>query len=75
MQEDLIELHGVFARDVCSKKNLSHFWFTICKSYERIAEPAVQTVLLFPSTWLCESTFSVSNAWNHIKTQITAQNT
>ena len=60
MQEKLIELqHDGFARDVYSEKNLGDFWFTMCKSYKRIAEPANQALLLFPSTWLCESTFSV----------------
>ena len=60
MQEELIELqHDEFARDVYSKKNLGDFWFTMCKSYKRIEEPAIQALLLFPSTWLCESTFSV----------------
>ena len=60
MQEELIELqHDGFARDVYSERNLSDFWFTMCKSYKRIAEPSIQALLLFPSTWLCESTFSV----------------
>ena len=60
MQEELIELqHDGFARDVYSEKNLGDFWFTMCKLYKRIAEPAIQALLLFPSTWLCESTFSV----------------
>ena len=60
MQEELIELqHNGFACDVYSEKNLGGFWFTMCKSYKRIAEPAIQALLLFPSTWLCESTFSV----------------
>ena len=60
MQEELIEFqHDWFARDVYSEKNLVDFWFTMCKSYKRIAEPVIQALLLFPSTWLCESTFSV----------------
>ena len=60
MQEELIELqHDGFAHDVYSEKNLGDFWFMMCKSYKRIAEPAIQALLLFPSTCLCESTFSV----------------
>ena len=60
MQEELIELqHDGFARDVYFEKNFGDFWFTMCKSYKRIAEPAIQALLLFSSTWLCESTFSV----------------
>ena len=60
MQEELIELqHDGFARDVYSEKNLGDFWFTKCKLYKRIAEPAIPALLLFPSTRLCESTFSV----------------
>ena len=60
MQEELIELqHDGFARDLYSEENLGDFWFTMCKSYKKIAEPAIQALLLFPSTWLCESTFSV----------------
>ena len=44
----------------------------MCKLYKRIAEPAIQA-LLFPSTWLCESTFSVllgikSNHRSELKT-------
>ena len=52
MQEKLIELQhdDGFARDVYSEKNLGDFWFTMCKSYKRIAEPAIQALLLFPST-------------------------
>ena len=74
MQEELIELqHDGFARDVYSEKNLGDFWFTMCKSYKRIAEPAIQALLLFPSTWLCKSTFSISDAWNQIKVPITAK--
>ena len=58
MQEKLIKIqHDGVARGVYSEKNLRDFWFTMCKS--RIAEPAIQAFLLFPSTWLCESTFSV----------------
>ena len=60
MQEELIELqHDGFARDVYSKKNLGDFWYTMCKSYKKIAKPAIKALLLFPSTWLYESTFSV----------------
>ena len=59
MQEELLELqHDGFARDVYSEKNLGEFWFTMCKPYKEIAERAIQALLLFPSTWLCE-TFSV----------------
>ena len=55
MQEELIELqHDWFAHDVYSEKNLGDFWFTMCKSYKRIAEPAIQALFLFPSTCLCE---------------------
>ena len=58
MQEELIELqHDGFARDVYSEKNFGDFWFMMCKSYKRIAEPAIQALLLFSSIWLCE--FSV----------------
>ena len=60
MQEELIEFqHDGFACDVYSEKNLGDFWFTMCKLYKRTVEPAIQALLLFPSTWLCESTFSV----------------
>ena len=51
MQEELSELqHDGFARDVYSEKDLGDFWFTMRKSYKRIAEPAIQALLLFPST-------------------------
>ena len=29
------------------------------QSFPQIAEPAVEILLSFPSTWLCESTFSI----------------
>ena len=48
MQEELIELqHDGFARDV-------HV-----QVVQKVAETAIQALLLFPSTWLCESTFLV----------------
>ena len=51
MQEEPIELqHDGFARNVYSEKNLGDFWFTMCKSYKKIAKPAIQALLLFPST-------------------------
>lgn len=62
IQEELIELqHDYSARDVYSENNLCDFWFRMLKlnSYKRLAEPAIQALLLFPSTWLCESTFSM----------------
>ena len=60
MQQELIELqHNGFACDVYSERNFSYFWFVMCNSYKRIAEPTFQALLLFQSTWLCESTVSV----------------
>ena len=60
IQGELIKLQqDGFARDVYTEKNLGDFWFTMCNSYKRIAEPAIQALSLFPSTWFCESTFSV----------------
>ena len=57
-QEELIELqHDGFLRDGYSERNLSDFWFTMCRSYKRIAKRAIQALLLFLSTWLCKSTF------------------
>jgi len=60
MQEELDELqHDGFARDLYSEKNLCDIWLAMCNSYKKVAEPAVQALLLFPLTWPCESTFSV----------------
>ena len=51
MQEELTELqHDGFARDVYSEKYLRDFWFTMCKSYKRIAEPAIQALLFVSSS-------------------------
>ena len=60
VQEELVELqHDGFARDLYSEKNLCDIWLAMCNSYKKVAEPAVQALLLFPLTWPCESTFSV----------------
>lgn len=59
-QEALIDLqHDQTARDVYSEGNLCNFWVKMLQSYTQIAEPAVQVLLSFPSTWLCESVFSI----------------
>ncbi|CAM1294903.1 ZBED8 (predicted) [Pycnogonum litorale] len=60
MQDELVELqHDDSARDVYGEEqNLCDFWLQMRDSYRQIAERAIRSLLLFPSTWLCESTFS-----------------
>jgi len=59
-QEALIDLqHDEDARDVYSAENLCTFCVKMLKAYKIIAEPVIRILLLFPSTWLCESTFSL----------------
>lgn len=59
-QEELVEMqHDDSALHVYSEKNLCGFWFSMRNSYRQIAEPAIRALLVFPSTWLCESAFSV----------------
>jgi len=45
--------------DVYCEKILYDFWFAMRSSYKKIAQLVIQVLLLFSSTWLCESTFSV----------------
>ena len=59
-QEALIDLqHDEAARDVYAAEKLCTFWVQMLKSYSIIAEPVVRVLLIFLSTWLCESTFSI----------------
>ena len=59
-QEELIELqHDGMAHDIYKEYNLKIFWIKMQKLYPLIGEPAIQALLLFPSTWQCESTFSM----------------
>ena len=59
-QEELVEMqHDDSALHVYSEKNLCDFWFSMRNSYRQIVEPAIRALLVFPSTWLCESAFSV----------------
>jgi len=59
MQEDLIDLqHDETTREADCEKTLYNFWFCMLKSSERVAEPALRT-LLFPTTRLSESVFSL----------------
>ena len=47
MQEELIELqHDSFARIVYSERNLSDFWFTMCKSYKKDCETCYFSIVV-----------------------------
>lgn len=46
------------ARDYFEKETLIKFWCKISISYPRVAEVALRSLLLFPSTNLCEAGFS-----------------
>ena len=73
-QEALIDLQlDQTARDVFSKGNLCNFWVKMLQSFPQIAEPAVEILLSFPSTWLCESTF-FNSFGNKNKAQIKFEN-
>jgi zinc finger BED domain-containing protein 5/7/8/9 len=58
-QEEFIDLvNDSTAKDLFQHVSLFQFWSKIMHSYPKIAYLALQTLLPFPSTYLCESAFS-----------------
>ena len=67
MQEQFIKLkNDSTARDIYHEKSLSQFWCDMSESYLQISKLAFRTLLLFATTYLCESGFSTPL---HIKTK------
>ena len=59
IQEELIDLvNDSSASDLFEKESLVRFWCKISKSYPHVAEEPLRSLLLFPSTYLCEAGFS-----------------
>ena len=63
IQENMVEhlvSNMMILHALCTLKyNLCDFWCLMRNSCRRTAKPAIQVMLLFSSTWLCKSTFSV----------------
>ena len=59
IQEEFIDfVNDSSACDLFEKKSLVSFWCEISKSYPHVAEEPLRWLLLFPSTYLCETGFS-----------------
>ena len=59
-RKGLVKLqHDCFAHDVYSEKQLRKVSFYDVQLVQKIATPAIQALLLFPSSRLCKSTFSM----------------
>ena len=59
LQESLIDLQNdSTARDQFDEMNLADFWCGMLGSYPKLAALAVHSLIVFPSTWLCEAGFS-----------------
>ena len=46
------------ARDLFNEKSITEFWPLMCDSYPKVTKKAIQGILPFVSTYLCESGFS-----------------
>ncbi|KAK4324248.1 hypothetical protein Pmani_005088 [Petrolisthes manimaculis] len=59
IQEEFIDfVNDSSASDLFEKESLVRFWCKISKSYPHVAEEPLRSLLLFPSTYLCETGFS-----------------
>ena len=58
-QDEFLELKAdSCARDLFNEKSITEFWPLMCSSYPKVAKKAIQDILPFVSTYLCESGFS-----------------
>jgi len=46
------------ARDLFNEKSITEFWPLMCDSYPEVTKKAIQGILPFVTTYLCESGFS-----------------
>ena len=59
MQEEFIELtNNSSDKDIHGTQDLVTFWLAMGNNYPRLAYNALQVLLPFSSTYLCESAFS-----------------
>ena len=59
MQEEFIELTNISSdKDIHKTQNLVTYWLAVGNNYPRLAYNALQVLLPFISTYLCESAFS-----------------
>ena len=57
--EELIEIRSkALLKDKFNKLNLANFWYSLRESYPRVAKIAIQYLIPFATTYLCESGFS-----------------
>ena len=67
VQDELLELRNDSdGREIFMAKSLSHFWSSMLTSYPKLSTEALRVIVLFVSTYLCESGFS---ALIHIKSK------
>ena len=60
LQDEFLELKAdSCARDLFNEKLITEFWLLMCDSYRKVTKKAIQGILLFVSTYLCESGFSI----------------
>ena len=59
LQDEFLERKAdSFARDLFNQKSITEFLPLTCNFYPKVAKKAIQDILLFVSTYLCESGFS-----------------
>ena len=59
LQDKFLELKAdSFARDLFDQKSITEFWQLMCDYYLKVAKKAIQDILPFVSTYLCEFWFS-----------------
>jgi len=58
-QDEFLKLKiDTCAGDLFNEKSITKFWPLMCDSYPKVAKKAIQGILPFVSTYLCESGFS-----------------
>ena len=59
LQDKILELKAdSCTRDLFNEKSITEFWPLTCDSYPKVTKKAIQGILPFVSTYLCESGFS-----------------
>ena len=59
LQDEFLELKAnSCSRDLFNEKSITEFWRLMCDSYPKVTKKAIQGILPFVSTYLCESGFS-----------------
>lgn len=59
MQEEFLELvNDSVAKDAFETLSLTKFWSTMSETYPVVSDVVLNSLLMFPSTYLCEQGFS-----------------